>query len=71
MINFIHVTYILFYLNVASVVSSMEFLGFSEIKLLVAMVTMTSFIFCIVSFYYTTYYALECADSKSAFTFLM
>ena len=39
---------ILFYLNAASVVSSMEFPGFSEIfseiKLLVAMVTMMSFI---------------------------
>ena len=51
MMNFIHVksfTYILFYLDVASVVSSMEFPGFveifSEIKLLVAMVIMMSFI---------------------------
>ena len=48
--NFIHVKSFayLFYLNIASVVSSMEFPGFSEafseIKLLVTMVTMISLI---------------------------
>ena len=55
--------YILSYLGVASVISSMEF---SEIKLLVAMVTMTSsivFAYCIPSC------ALECAEFNSAFTF--
>ena len=59
--------YILSYLGVASVISSMEFSEtFYEIKLLVAMVTMTSYIvfaYCIPSC------ALECAEFNSAFTF--
>ena len=59
--------YILSYLGVASVISSMEFSEtFYEIKLLVAMVTMTSsivFAYCIPSC------ALECAEFNFAFTF--
>ena len=59
--------YILSYLGVASVIGSMEFSEtFYEIKLLVAMVTMMSFIvfaYCIPSC------ALECAEFNSAFTF--
>ena len=59
--------YILSYLGVASVISSMEFSEkFHEIKLLVAMVTMTSsivFAYCVPSC------ALECAEFNSAFTF--
>ena len=57
--------YILFYLGVASVIGSMEFSEtFYEMKLLVAMVTMMSFIVfahCIPSC------ALECAEFNSAF----
>ena len=67
MMTFIHLQsflYILSYLRVASVISSMEFSKtFSKIKLLVAMLTMTSSI--VFTFYCIPSCALECAEFNS------
>ena len=68
MMTFIHLQSFLYILRVASVISSMEFSKtFSKIKLLVAMLTMTSSI--VFTFYCIPSCALECAEFNSAFTF--